>query len=183
MDRETEISELDRLWPLVQGGLLRDAVRLTRNKDDAWDLLQDVYERAHASFASLRPGSNGPVWLRTIMRRIFIDQWRRTRRWREVELPDELPALTDPTEDPLPWDTISADDVHAAILRLPREQRTLVEGHSFRHETYAALAGRLNIPMGTVGTRLLRGRGRLRRLLLDRSFLAKEKPVLSSVVA
>jgi RNA polymerase sigma factor (sigma-70 family) len=151
-----------------QAALLREALRLTGNHDDAWDLVHDTVERAFRSFSSFRPGSNTSGWLITIMTRLFIDDWRRRRsRPAHGRVEDLAVAAPVPDESPV-WSRFSGDDLQAALTELPAEHRALFERQAFQRETYAALAGQFRLKVATVGTRLLRTRARLRTALLRR---------------
>jgi len=147
--------------------VLRDALRLTRNHDDAWDLVQDTYLRALRSFHTFGKGTNGYAWLRTILTRRFIDSWRQRCRRRHDRNIDELEvAAPQPDEAPF-WQTVPANDLQRAIDLLPEQSRDLLEGREFRQESYVSLAERLRVPIETVGTRLFRVRRKLRATLLD----------------
>jgi RNA polymerase sigma-70 factor, ECF subfamily len=147
--------------------ILREAIRLTRSHDDAWDLVQDTYERALRSFDTFRQGTNAFAWLRTIMTRRFIDDWRlRNRRPRHSNIDDMEVAAPQPEEQPL-WETFAANELDDALERIPEQYRTIIEAHALRRESYASLSERLQAPIKTVGTRLFRARAKLRAALLE----------------
>ena len=138
--------------------LRRFAYSLSRNPADADDLLQMTIERALIARQQWQPGTNLDSWLCRIMRNLWIDTARSRSRKAKLELPEE--AGTDTGFDPRPGMEASVDlaRVMAAMSRLPDEQREvvaliLVEGFGYR-ET----AEMLGLPIGTVSSRLVRGR-------------------------
>lgn len=147
--------------------VLREALRLTKNHADAWDLVQETYLRALRSFHAFEKGTHGYAWLRTILTRRFVDDWRQRRRRRHHRDIDEVEVATpQPDETPF-WQTVPSNDLQRAIDLLPEQSRDLLERREFRQESYASLAGRLRVPIETVGTRLFRVRRKLRATLLD----------------
>jgi RNA polymerase sigma-70 factor (ECF subfamily) len=138
--------------------LRRFARSLSRNPHDADDLVQLVVERAWRHLDQLEPGASLGSWMYGIMKNAWIDACRTRARRAEVALPDdsgEHPAVPPVDADAGLW------AVSAAMNELPEEQRlavalVLVEGMSYREA--AAL---LDIPMGTLTSRLARGRAAL----------------------
>jgi RNA polymerase sigma-70 factor (ECF subfamily) len=146
---------------VLQSELRREAGRLTRNAADAEDLLQDTLERGLRKYELYRYGSLR-TWLVHIMRNLFIDRCRRKRR---VESGVEL--LSIPAESaPLPkWAEVSDGALAAAIAELDPLAREVIVLKEREGRTYMEIAARLGIPVNTVGTRLLRARQKLRKLL------------------
>ncbi|ORW08168.1 hypothetical protein AWC14_01290 [Mycobacterium kyorinense] len=152
--------------------LYRHALRLTRNRPDAEDLLQDTLLRAYTGFAGFRQGTNLRAWLYRIQTNGFITRWRRQRR-NDVLLVDDLESICAPHPvNKVARQANSAEDeaiemlpdraLAAAMRALPEEFRAVVfyadvAGLSLKH--IAALA---DIPIGTVTSRLHRARRRLR---------------------
>jgi RNA polymerase sigma-70 factor (ECF subfamily) len=144
--------------------LRRFARSLSRNQHDADDLVQAVVERAWRHLGQLRPGASLASWMFGIMKNAWLDNLRARQRRAEVALPEdsgEHPAVS-------PVDT-STDlwSVSEAMNKLPEEQRlavalVLVEGMSYKEA-----AGVLEIPMGTLTSRLARGRAALAATLSD----------------
>jgi len=167
MDNAPPTSEFEKFYREHQPALVREAIRLAKNRADGCDLAQDTFERAFRSFTCFVPGTNGLAWLRTIMHRLYVDAWRRQGR-RGPHVPvEEVDLAVNPVEEQPLWRTVTMDDIRAALAALPAPNRSLLEGHLFHRQPYATLAGRFNIPPATVGTRLFRSRGRLRRVLLS----------------
>jgi RNA polymerase sigma-70 factor (ECF subfamily) len=141
------------------------ALRFERSPVDAWDLVQDTLERGLRHFGQFRPGTNVRVWLFTIMFHIFID---RCRRRTHEQLMEPVQAEELPAPDPEPttaWEGINDLQLRAALDRLESPFREIVELHCESRCSYKEISERLRIPLGTVGTRLLRARRKLRSLL------------------
>jgi RNA polymerase sigma-70 factor (ECF subfamily) len=138
--------------------LRRFAYALSRNGSDADDLAQATVERALRSRAQWQPGTRLDAWLHRIMRNLWIDTVRARGRKDKLEAPAELADRLG--EDPRGAieATIDLKRIMAAMQRLPEEQREvvaliLIEGFGYR-ET----AEMLELPIGTVSSRLVRGR-------------------------
>lgn len=140
--------------------LRRFAWTLARNAAEADDLVQDCLERAISRWAQRRGGDPVRPWLMAIMHRIHIDRWRRWRRRGGDHLPLEewdAPAVEDAEA------RIGYLDVMAAMARLPEEQRSVLMLVGVEGLSYDEAAVILAVPVGTVMSRLSRGRERLRR--------------------
>jgi RNA polymerase sigma-70 factor (ECF subfamily) len=148
--------------------LYANAVRLTRNPADAEDLVQETYAKAFAGFRTFRQGTNLRAWLYRIQANVF-NSGRRARgcRPREVPIDDASPWVVDRAAS-----ARSAEDValaglpdpalRAALGRLPRHLRTTVYLADAIGYSYAEIAEATGVPLGTVMSRLHRGRKRLR---------------------
>jgi len=147
--------------------LLAIASKLCRNRDEARDLVQDVYERALRSQGHLRPDSNVGGWLLTILHNLFIDRCRaRAARPALVPIAEDSAAAAAPPVEPSPiWDAITPEDVRVAVTRLPEEFRSVFSLYE-AGRSYEEIARELAIPKSTVGTRMIRARAKLRTLLL-----------------
>jgi len=149
------------------------ALSLTRRRHDAEDVVQDTFLKAQRAFASFRPGTNAKAWLFTILRRLHIDRYRRARL-RPTPLPeDELTEMArgagDMPEAPpdLPWDALEPGAVEAAIGEVPDPFRLPVRLRDLDGFSYRDIGEILNIPAGTVMSRLHRGREYLRKSLVS----------------
>ena len=133
--------------------------------------IRDSYERALRTASACLAHQNLRAYLHSILRNLFIDQCRRaSRRPRPLSLDSaELGGAALASEGAEPaspaWLDITAEQVTAALAQLPAEFRVVFELHAFEHLRYSEIAKRLGIAPATVGTRLLRARGRLRALL------------------
>jgi len=157
--------------------LFQGALRLTRGVADAEDLVQETLARACAGYHRFRPGTNTRAWLQRIMHNTFINGYRKRRREpavvsgavEELAVTTAGGQLTADTRsaEAQALDRITSPEITWALRALPAEFReavylTDVEGYSYR-ET-AALMG---TPVGTVMSRLHRGRSALRESLAD----------------
>jgi RNA polymerase sigma-70 factor (ECF subfamily) len=148
------LSHLDNLYGT--------ALRLTRNEADAQDLVQDTYVKAFRSRKQFRPGTNLKAWLFTILHNTFRNRRRDIGRDR-VEIDSDrvdLEAPADPADTPeeqLLRDTL-APDLQAALDALPEAFREAVWLRDVEEFSYAEIAEMLGIPVGTVMSRLSRGR-------------------------
>jgi RNA polymerase sigma-70 factor (ECF subfamily) len=144
--------------------LRRFARSLSRNQHDADDLVQSAVERAWRHIEQLKPGANLASWMFGIMKNAWIDDRRARGRRGEVALPED--SGDHPAVNPSDLDT-SLWAVSEAMDKLPEEQRlavalVLVEGMSYKEA-----AQLLEIPMGTLTSRLARGRTALAASLAD----------------
>jgi RNA polymerase sigma-70 factor (ECF subfamily) len=151
--------------------LYRGALRLTRNPEQAQDLVQDTYVRALRYQHSYEPGTNMRAWLFAIMRNLFWDRFKGSRR-EDVSL-DDLGdfALYDTLKETsaIPetevLDRIAAQEVVKAVEELPplhREVVLLVDVEGFAYKDAAQVLG---VPIGTVMSRLHRARQHLQKSL------------------
>jgi RNA polymerase sigma-70 factor (ECF subfamily) len=152
-------SELTALLPRLR----RFAHGLSRSPADADDLTQATAERALRSRAQWRPGTSLDSWTYRIMRNLWIDTVRSRSRRERIEAPAEEAERIG--EDPALDAKVELARMMAAMDRLPDEQREvvaliLVEGFGYR-ET----AELLGVPIGTVSSRLVRGRIALLQML------------------
>jgi RNA polymerase sigma-70 factor, ECF subfamily len=141
--------------------LYRKALFLSRDRDVAEDLTQETIARALTRRAQFRAGTNLGAWLGTILYNLFIDHRRLGRRMMPLTMDVEAPAP--PPPERTGW--LSMDNVRAAVATLPAWQRAIFELAYFERRSYIEIAQRFAIPLSTVGTRLLRTRGKVRRHL------------------
>jgi len=143
------------------------AMRVCRDPDAAKDLVQETLLRAMCAWTSFEPGSNLRAWLFRILTNSFINGYRKRRRHQRfaTERPgDALAALygrdqdcTDDLEVQLFGDEL-CDEVQIALGRLGPEYRDVVERADLRGEKYKDIADALEVPIGTVMSRLFRAR-------------------------
>ena len=143
------------------------ALRLTGNAADAADLVQDCFERAFRNYDKLEPGTNPRAWVVTILHNLFIDRCRRGRREpHKVAVEDVALAAPEPANDPDPvWTQLTAEDLRRALEQLEPDFRDCYRMHALEDRSYKEISAALGIPAATVGTRLLRARDKLRKLL------------------
>jgi RNA polymerase sigma-70 factor (ECF subfamily) len=163
--------------------LYRVGLRLTGEPAAAEDLVQDAVLKALRGWKSFRPGSNVRAWLVTILRNEYINGWRRNRRAPQSVDPDSIAEPADP-RDPDPEGRFFAElvdeEVTAAINSLPDEFREVVILSDLEELPYAEIAEALDIPVGTVKSRLFRGRrilqGMLRRYAIESGVIRAATP-------
>ena len=146
--------------------LFARAMRLVRSQSDAWDLVQDTYERALRGQASFQPGTNLRLWLMTILYNLFLDRCRRQAREPRTLAIDEHEVASPEPYAPEPWESISHEEVTAALASLEHPFREVYELRLIDNCSYDEIADRLTIPRSTVGTRLMRARHKLRQSLM-----------------
>jgi RNA polymerase sigma-70 factor, ECF subfamily len=152
------------------------AMRLTRNPADAEDLVQETFTRAYASFGQFQPGTNLRAWLYTILTNTFITSYRKRQRdhvpTAEIQDWQLAHATCHPSSGLGPADTEVLE--HLPDARVTRALRQLPEGFctavylaDVEGYAYREIATITGIPIGTVTSRLHRGRRQLRDLLHD----------------
>jgi len=153
------------------GRVYRLAYRLTGNRHDAEDLTQEVFVRVFRSLSSYTPGTF-EGWLHRITTNLFLDQMRRRQRIRFDSLPDDagdrLPGQS--TLGPeRAWEHNNLDhDVQEALSTLPPEFRAAVVLCDIEGLSYEEIAATLDVKLGTVRSRIHRGRAQLRQALAHR---------------
>ena len=155
--------------------LLRVARTLTQNSHDAEDLVQDTIIRAYKSITTF-DGAHPRAWLFTILRNTHINRNRR-RRPDLFDDPSDVETIADHrSSDPAELVEQSAfrDAVVAAIATLPAKMRVVVELVDLESCTYAEVAMALSIPIGTVMSRLHRGRKHIKDQLIAKGLVNKK---------
>ncbi len=159
--------------------LRRYARALLRNQDEADDLVQDCLERAVSRWHQRRGDGNARTWLFTILHNLAVNRMRtRVRRGGHVTLEDADPAAL--SDDAGQEHALHHRDILAALDRLPDEQRQLLLLIALEGVSYAEAADIIGAPVGTVMSRLSRGRERL-RLLLAGEATAPARPALRRI--
>lgn len=158
--------------------LYTTALRMTRNPADAQDLVQETYLKAYRSFATFDEGTNLRAWLFRILTNTFINNYRaKQRRPQESELKDvenlylyhripELSQLSSSAEDQL-MDMFAGSEVRQALESLPEAFLMPVLLSDVEQFSYKEIAEILEIPIGTVMSRLHRGRKALQQALYE----------------
>ena len=140
------------------------AYRLTGNDDDAYDLVQEALLRVRKGLETYQPGSM-EGWLSRIVTNVFLDEVRRKRR-RPIEVMPEDPERLLPSAPSADEATERlSDDVQTALRRLPEEFRTAVVLCDVVGLSYEEIADAISVPVGTVRSRIHRGRRLLRAAL------------------
>jgi RNA polymerase sigma-70 factor (ECF subfamily) len=148
----------------------RLAYRLTGDRHDAEDLTQEVFVRVFRSLSTYAPGTF-EGWLHRITTNLFLDQARRKSRIRFEGLAEDA-AERLPGREPTPaqayFDTHLDGDIEAALAALPPEFRAAVVLCDIEGLSYEEIAATLGVKLGTVRSRIHRGRGQLRATLAHR---------------
>ena len=153
--------------------LRRYARALAGNRDDADDLVQDTLERAWAKSGRWHGVADMRAWLFSIMHNLHVDGIRRPKL-ATVLMDDDTPEVA---VEPTQGERLAVLDLQAALDLLPIEQKQIVLLVALEDMAYADVAVALGIPVGTVMSRLSRGRERLRALMEGR-----DEPVRLKVV-
>jgi len=153
--------------------LMRGARRLTRNEADAEDLLQDALMHAFMGFRRFEPGSNLNAWLFRIMHNRWISSYRMKQRRpaeyavesvADLDLPAAMVRST-PSAEAAVMDVFPDADIKAALEQLPEGFRIALYYADVQGLTYAETARVMGTPVGTVMSRVFRGRAQLRDTL------------------
>jgi len=169
---DTALFEQDAL--ALVDRLYAAALRLTRNEADAQDLVQDTYLRAFRSSGQFEPGTNLRGWMFTILHNTFLNQ-RRDRGRSPIDAdseaveqaPDDRHASANP-EELLLRESLDTD-LRAALDNLPPTYREAVWLRDVEQFSYDEIAGIVGVPIGTVMSRISRGRRALYDDLVTRS--------------
>jgi RNA polymerase sigma-70 factor (ECF subfamily) len=185
-DRKREFEDI--ALPHVDA-LFNLALNLTRNRKDAEDLVQEACLRAWRFFDSYQPGTHIKAWLFRILRNTFINRYRAAKirpeevDFSKVEASYERLVTDGFLESRQPvspekalMDGVLDEEVQLAMDRLPEEYRTVVVLALVEEMSYKEIAAILSIPLGTVMSRLHRGRKTLQKSLVE---YASRKGIIS----
>jgi RNA polymerase sigma-70 factor (ECF subfamily) len=156
--------------------LFNAALRMTRDREEAEDLTQETLAKAYAAFHQFRPGTNFKAWIYRVLVNTYINHYRRKRRapqvksWEELAVDGDVDyAREDPSRLSSPEEAVLArvpdDEVQPALEALPDEFRVAVLLSDVDEFSYKEIADILGIPLGTVRSRIFRGRRLLRQRL------------------
>jgi RNA polymerase sigma-70 factor (ECF subfamily) len=182
-------ARFDRTAMSLVNRLRGAATIMTRNPADAEDLVQETFLRAFAAFGTFRAGTNLKAWLYRILTNTYINGYRRSQRQPQQapteEISDwQIAQASEHTSQGLPsaeaeaLDNLPDDDVKAALQQLPDDFRMAVYLADVEGFAYKEIADIMGTPIGTVMSRLRRGRRQLRDLLTD---TARERGLIRGV--
>lgn len=146
--------------------LYRFAFSLTGQPSEAWDLTQETFRRLARKGSLLRDPAKAKAWLFTTLYRQFLDQCRTRQRHPEVEVAEAEAEL--PVNQPALANRIDAETARQALSRVDAVFRVPLALFYLGEHSYAEIARILGVPIGTVMSRIARGRAQLRKLLADR---------------
>ena len=183
-------ADFEALFAAVAGMAFGIATRLTRNQSDAEDLVQEAALLAFRAFASFEPGTNFRAWFFKILTNCYFSKRRREKSRPVTSDLDDTPDLYlyarsaeagFPTQGPDPaaqlLDRMGTERVVAAIDRLPEEYRVVSTLYFMEDLSYEEIAEVLGCPIGTVRSRLHRGRKMLQKALW---LVAEESGIVTS---
>lgn len=154
------------------------ALRMTRNPADAEDLVQETYMKAYQAFDSFKPGTNLKAWLYRIMTNTYINSYRKRQRQPQQSSADEITdyqLLESSSHNSVGLESAELEalknlpdqEIVAAMNALNEEYRMVVYYADVEGLAYKEIAEILGVPLGTVMSRLHRGRKQLRLALKD----------------
>ena len=168
MVEESAPATADQVWSAFEAEalphmdrLFRLAMWFERNRSEAEDLVQETMMQALQSFHRFQPGTNCRAWLTTILQNVRRNRRRARGRSPLVDDPDDRISQVTPFVPPVPQD-LTDDDLLGALGRIPAQYQEVIVLCDVEELTYKEIAEALAIPLGTVMSRLHRGRVLLR---------------------
>lgn len=153
----------------IQGNLMSFAMKLTLDKDAAQDLVQDTTLKALNNEEKFAENTNFKGWMLTIMRNIFINNYRKSARENvSVDMSADLYHISNAVDDSneTPEGAHACNEISALIATFPEEYRNAFNLHIAGYK-YEEIAEKLSMPLGTVKARIFNTRKKLRELLKD----------------
>jgi RNA polymerase sigma-70 factor (ECF subfamily) len=190
---ETVQAKFESLFEPILSVAYGTARHMTRNNEDAEDLVQEAALRAFRSFNTFEEGTNFKAWFFRILTNLFYEKHRKREREPDTVSIEDAPdlfmysqtmqaGLHAQTEDPASavLGKMTEEDVAAAIESLPEEYRTVAALYLMEEFSYEEIAAMLRVPMGTVRSRLHRGRKMLQKALWH---IAEEHGIVDALMS
>ena len=175
--RSGDFSAMDELVQRHYRNVFNLAFRLSGNYDDAQDIVSEAFIRVHNALPNFRGDANFTTWLYRIVKNVFLDERKKQRVRNHASLEEmvdlEDSAVSRQVEDPTPGPESliergeRADTIQKAVGTLPEAQRVMIALYHFHHRSYEEIAEVMNLPIGTVKSRLNRARLALKNKLYD----------------
>jgi RNA polymerase sigma-70 factor (ECF subfamily) len=168
---EDKKKEFEEIAFQYMDSLYGAALKMTRDSTDAQDLVQDAYLRAYRFFNRFEKGTNFKAWLFKILKNVYINKYRKALKEplmvdvADVEISGDLKETITPESEI--FDELLDDDISKAIEELPEEFRLAITLSDVYGFSYKEVAEILDRPIGTVMSRLHRGRKLLRKSLYE----------------
>jgi len=168
---EEKKKEFEEIAFSYMDSLYNVALRMTRDGSDAEDLVQDAYLRAYRFFDKFEKGTNFKAWLFKILKNVYINKYRKKSKTPQMVDVSTIESSSDlgvsETPENAIFDQLLDDDITTAMDSLPEEFNLAIVLSDLEGFSYKEIAEILDIPIGTVMSRLHRGRKILRDSLYD----------------
>lgn len=166
-NRDAFEKQAERVFPSVFG----TALRLTRSREEAEDLAQEAIVRAYEAWDRF-DGNNFKAWMLRIVTNLYINRYRQRQRGPQVASLEEdgvYEPVADDAEEPdrAVFDELLGAEIESALAKLPDDFRITVVLSDIEGMSYQEIADATDVPIGTVRSRLARGRSMLRRMLTE----------------
>lgn len=160
--------QVEKVFPSIFG----TALRLTRSREEAEDLTQEALVRAYDAWERFEPGTNFKAWMLRIVTNLYINKYRQRQRGPQLaSLEDDrtVEPMASEGEEPdrLVFDELVGAEIESALAKVPEDFRTAVLLSDIEGMSYQEIADATNVPIGTVRSRLARGRAILRKHLTE----------------
>ncbi|MCC6445780.1 MAG: sigma-70 family RNA polymerase sigma factor [Armatimonadetes bacterium] len=177
-DRDQARAEFEKLALRYQREIYNAALRIVRNRDDAEDLAQEALVKAYVAFGQFQPGTNFKAWIFRILMNTYINEYRRRMRAPDMLTLDDVSpdieyratrqqARSDSQPEEAALSRTFEGEIEEALRALPEEFKVVVLLTDVEEFSYAEVSDILDIPIGTVRSRLFRGRKLLRSYLSE----------------
>lgn len=165
--RDSFERQAEKVFPSVYG----TALRLTRSREEAEDLAQEAIVRAYEAFDRF-DGSNFKAWILRIVTNLYINKYRQRQRGPQLASLEEdsvIEPMADLSETPdsILFESLVGAEVEQALAKVPEDFRLTVLLSDVEGMSYQEIAEATDVPIGTVRSRLARGRAMLRKLLME----------------